>query len=131
MATLFQCISGGVSWGEAALALRYVDWSLELSLYGYIAVSVFAVLNVITGVFCSSAMAAAENDPELIAMTLYMRWRKSEKQAIELFSFIDKDGSGQITFDEMRKSLQDSSVQGLLSALTIETKDAWTLFQAM
>merc|ERR1712048_130065 len=58
--TLFKCISGGLSWHEASEPLLRISPLLELLFAIYISFTYFAVLNVVTGVFCSSAIETAQ-----------------------------------------------------------------------
>lgn len=62
MLSLFMSIARGVSWGEVLPALKAInDAWVGLYLF-YIAFTYFAVLNVVTGVFCQSAIESAQND---------------------------------------------------------------------
>merc|ERR1712196_248947 len=65
MFTLFKSISGGVSWQDASEPLQWVYQPLQWLFAGYIAFTYFAVLNVVTGVFCNSAIETASRDPDL------------------------------------------------------------------
>jgi len=127
--TLFKVICNGVDWHDTVEPLRRIHFVVELVLVVYVAFTYFTVLNVVTGVFCSSAVAAAENDPDLIAMNLAVNEERQRRQLNQLFTVIDLDGSGRITIDELEKCMRDHSVQGVLVSMGIQTHDAWTLFQ--
>eukprot|EP00913_Durusdinium_trenchii_P022683 g21303.t1 len=70
--TLFMSISGGLTWMDATMALAAVSWVWKYVFSCYIAFSVFAVLNVMTGVFCQSAIKGAERDQEMVVQSLIM-----------------------------------------------------------
>jgi len=129
--TLFKATCGGLSWHDATFPLRMVSLGSEMVFVVFIGVSYFCVLNVVTGVFCSSANAAADTDPELIALTMEVSMQKSEKMTKELFSLLDSDDSARVTFAEMEKGLENQKVRAILKALNIESEDAWTLFKYM
>merc|ERR1712113_1193617 len=67
MFTLLQSISGGLNWGDASDALstcpRYVSHAFTV----YIVFVYFAVLNIITGIFCSYAIETTQRNPDLFA----------------------------------------------------------------
>merc|ERR1712232_349517 len=90
-----------------------------------------AVLNVITGVFCQSAMESAQRDPELLANSLLRNRNAQEAQMTALFERIDTDDSGEITISELEALLSDSMVQAHFQALNLKPGDAWTLFKLL
>ncbi|CAK0856464.1 unnamed protein product [Prorocentrum cordatum] len=47
MYTLFQCASGGISWGVASEAIRGPGWLLEAIVVSYVFFMVFAVANIV------------------------------------------------------------------------------------
>merc|ERR1739848_867593 len=65
MLTLFKSVSGGMNWELAAYPLAEVGDFWVFVFVSYIVFVVFAVLNVVTGVFCHSAIQSAENDREM------------------------------------------------------------------
>merc|ERR1719487_2499092 len=61
--TLFKVITGGVDWGEmAALFNENNRVAGEVMLCGYVAFTVIAVMNVITGVFLETATERAKQE---------------------------------------------------------------------
>lgn len=131
MFTLFKSICGGVTWQDAAEPLRERHVLLAFLFAVYIWFTYFVVLNVITGAFCSSASAAAANDPDMIAMGIEVNKNKRERHARRVFKAIDLDNSGYLTISELKERISDSDVQGLLLAIGIEVDDAMTLFTVM
>ncbi|CAE7933400.1 Scn11a [Symbiodinium necroappetens] len=91
MLTLFLAISGGMNWTEALEPLRVVQGIAPYLLILYIIVSVFAVLNVVTGVFCNTAIESAQSDKD-IAIMKQMRKHDLQVQALRhIFKEIDHD----------------------------------------
>lgn len=119
MLALFMSISGGLSWGDAMFPLR--DWhfnSLQVIFVLYVASMVFAVLNVLTGVFVNSASsAAAEEKEKTILATLR-----------GIFSDVDKDGSGNLSADEFDELLTHKDMGICLQSLDIPPSEAHHLF---
>ncbi|OLP86513.1 hypothetical protein AK812_SmicGene32375 [Symbiodinium microadriaticum] len=118
---------GGIDWGEAADALmplgefwvRLFDW--------YIAFCSFAVLNVMTGTFCHSAIKAAEHDHQTI-----MQNRKRFKSLLsDIFSKMDVTGDGKITISDFEKLFEDEDMRAFFETIEIDAVDAWTLFASL
>merc|ERR1719506_1490180 len=62
--TLFKSVSGGLDWQLAVYALSHIHQLYVIGFVGFITFTYFAVLNVVTGVFCQNAMESAQNDHE-------------------------------------------------------------------
>ena len=131
MCTLFKALCGGISWHVVTVPLANIHPILEVMFLAYISVAYFAVLNVMTGVFCSVAISAAENDPDLIAKTIVLRNEQLRKNATALSQYLDVDGSGFISYEEMVAALNDHYAQGVLMALQLEVSDALTMFRIL
>merc|ERR1719162_1797859 len=54
--SLFEAMAGGISWGELVDDLQYLSWSFILLFFTFISVAIFAVMNIVTGVFVQTAM---------------------------------------------------------------------------
>ncbi|CAE7720451.1 CACNA1B [Symbiodinium pilosum] len=130
MTTLFRSISGGVTWEEPANALQDVGGEWVLLFTVYVAFCLFAVLNVMVGVFCHSAITGAEKDQDLLVQSLLQEKEGFRERFLQLFKQID-DGSGRITLLEFENRFQDESVKALFEALELGATDAWTLFQML
>eukprot|EP00913_Durusdinium_trenchii_P023613 g22185.t1 len=73
MLTLFLTVSGGMDWRDALMPLRRVSPVAAVALVMYILLTVFAVVNVVTGVFVNTAIETAMNDKDLAAMKQIQR----------------------------------------------------------
>lgn len=129
MLTLFMSISGGVSWFDPARPLEEISvWLLALFTI-YIFFTYFAVLNVVTGVFCQSAIETVAHDPDLAAQSMLGTKKSYAGKLSRLFKSVDRDGSGLITLDELEGLLADERMNAYISALGLEAEDAWTVFK--
>jgi len=131
MFTLYKAISGGLSWHEAVYPLEDVGEMMIILFLIYITFTFFAVLNVITGVFCQSAIDSAAQDKEMLAIHQMAHAQRNNELMQSLFREIDEDGSGSISIEEFEKYLQHEEVQAYFASLEIDTGDAWMLFKLL
>merc|ERR1712060_988511 len=108
-----------------------VGWPMPLIFLMYISMLVFATLNVVTGVFCQSAIESAQHDKDLASAELLANRELLQKKLAALFNDIDEDASGMITMDELECCLQQRSSQAWFESLGIESCDAWTLVKLL
>jgi len=127
MRTLYESVTGGHDWGQTADLLKDIhDFWLVLFLF-YHFFSTFALMNVITGVFCDGAVEGAQQDhTEVLAAhvassQLYVNRFKA------LFRHIDTDNKGIISADELEQHLDDEEVQAYFLSMDIQPHEAWTL----
>lgn len=138
MFTLFKAMSGGVSWGEVVDPLGGVDppWMYVTLFILFICFAYFAVLNVITGVFCQSAMDSAQTDKEIATMQQMAHKDLFIDALKELFAEIARSSTCQedtayISLRNLERGLKDDRLQAYLAALDIGSTDAWTLFKLL
>lgn len=119
MLTLFEAIASGVSWREAVDPLRYTIGGPSIFCFlFFIAFTIFVVLNVVTGVFVSSATEKAAEDRRNVLMF----------QLRELYRTVDHDGSGSMNWDKFNMHVQDPNMQTYLKAVELHNRDAYDLF---
>lgn len=131
MLTLFLSISGGVSWIEALDPLRSISSLAAFAFIAYVFLSIFAILNVVTGVFCHRAIESAQADKE-IAIMKQMEWKESQLRALKgVFIEIDDDGSETITSAELEAAMNKPALMHQMESMDISTRDLRTLFRIM
>merc|ERR1711920_866928 len=91
----------------------------------------FAILNVVTAVFCQSAINSAQLDKDLATMQLLDELNIFSEKLTGLFKSIDSDESGFITLNELEEVLSEPFANAYLESLGISTKDAWTLVKLL
>jgi len=129
--TLFQVMTGGISWGEVSNPVITIHWSNGLVIAFFVFFTVLVVSNIITGIFVDVAIQGALNDrEEAISEELHSKkntcWRLKA-----IFEEADTDGSGAITFDEFERHLSDRRVRAHLASLGIEVDKAEGLFRLL
>lgn len=131
MSTCLMAVTGGISWEVASDPLFEVSqiwWWLFVTYVGF---TVFAVLNVMTGVFCQSAIQSAQHDTELLLQNMLAERDDHLKRIKDLFSRLDKDGSGSLTLSELEDHLGDPAVQAYFASLELSITDVWSFFKLL
>lgn len=126
-ATLFRAISGGLDWDNAAESLNPVGVLWVQIFHFYVAFVSFAVLNVMTGVFCNSAIKSAERD-----MKAKLEDRHDFRALMmNIFKQIDASGDGKLTLTEFETLFDSEAMKALLETADIKAADAWGLFDSL
>jgi len=130
--TLFLSVTGGLDWGEASNALRKVELYHAVILYiFFIALTVFAVLNVVTGVFVENATKLAGQDRDLVIQHNLAQREEYIEDALTVFREADTDHSGLVTWEEFQSHLADPRVQAFFSVLELSGTEARRLFRML
>eukprot|EP00928_Gymnodinium_smaydae_P014242 TRINITY_DN15187_c0_g2_i1.p1 TRINITY_DN15187_c0_g2~~TRINITY_DN15187_c0_g2_i1.p1 ORF type:complete len:620 (+),score=60.16 TRINITY_DN15187_c0_g2_i1:98-1957(+) len=131
MYVLFVVVTGGVDWYDVAKPLYAIGFVWIVLFTIFQAFMLFAVLNVLTGMFCQSAIESTQLDKELAAMHMMANKNAHIDAMNELFKEIDEDRSGHLTLLELEQALSDERIQAYFSSLEIDASDAWTLFRLL
>jgi len=134
--TLFQSITGGIDWGNAADALHLMGnsgWVYYMAFNIYIAITFFSVINVIAALFCQQVVQHAltvdffENQMECL--------EKVKRDLLRLFHELDEialdSPPGMVTYPELEDFLEDFSVQREFALIGIDPQNAWMLFMLL
>eukprot|EP00415_Alexandrium_ostenfeldii_P000262 UN0262 len=119
MLCLYETISEGMHWHEVVEPLMEQCgrwWALVFIIY--MSFTLFALMNVVTGVFCESAIRTADEDKRQVLML----------QMQELFLQADDDGSGTISAEEFEAHLKDPHMLMYLTAIDVNPEEARLLF---
>eukprot|EP00929_Paragymnodinium_shiwhaense_P063056 TRINITY_DN31529_c0_g1_i1.p1 TRINITY_DN31529_c0_g1~~TRINITY_DN31529_c0_g1_i1.p1 ORF type:complete len:729 (-),score=102.76 TRINITY_DN31529_c0_g1_i1:58-2244(-) len=127
--TLFMTLTGGMDWGDVIPSLLNVSIVYVCMYLAYVVFGSFAVLNVVTGVFCQAAIESAEQDQEEVIEIQLQSMNTYTERLTKLFKEIDANSSGYITLRDFEKYMQDSRVQAYFHALDLRIHEAWSLFK--
>lgn len=118
--SLFQAITNGVDWQLMLDPLTtHVHPALSLLFCLYVGFSLFALMNIVTGVFVESALQTAKNDKDLFLL----------HHMTHLFMKTDVDQSGEISWDEFQSQLDTPDMQEYFKAVDLDTEEARDLFR--
>jgi len=127
MLTLFMAITNGVSWDDAVEPLRSISGLAVAFVCIYVAIAVFAVLNVVTGVFCNTAIESATIDKE-VATLKQVHTKDQQVQALQaIFLQIDKAHTREVSFQDVQDAMTKGDLSNFMNAMGISTDDVWTL----
>jgi hypothetical protein len=135
MLTLFKVMTGGVDWEVISTPLARLGAGWVFLFIFFVCFEFFALLNVITGVYCQMAYEGAQQDKELMIQELLNNKRTHVENTRELFTkmfaSLDSDDSGSVNMEEFQEHIANESVQAFFALLELESTDAFTLFQLL
>eukprot|EP00930_Biecheleria_cincta_P035423 TRINITY_DN24364_c0_g1_i1.p1 TRINITY_DN24364_c0_g1~~TRINITY_DN24364_c0_g1_i1.p1 ORF type:complete len:600 (+),score=97.96 TRINITY_DN24364_c0_g1_i1:117-1916(+) len=119
---LWECISGGMDWQDLADPLmRHISPMFAVLLSIYVAFSVLAMMNVITGIFVDNATKYAQQDEDA----------NIAKHVLSLFRRSDLTAEGLISWDVFQDKLVSGELQMLFEAVEVDPEDAQSLFNLL
>lgn len=131
--TLVQAMLGGISWGEVSDLLMEIDVISPALLLLYVAFTMLAVLNVITGAFVDNALQLASQQRDFQIEEQMETKEEYIRQIKALFKTIDDDGSGEVSRSELREMLEDATLAAyfvfwaLIQTMRTCCSTCWTL----
>eukprot|EP00929_Paragymnodinium_shiwhaense_P055441 TRINITY_DN27774_c0_g2_i1.p1 TRINITY_DN27774_c0_g2~~TRINITY_DN27774_c0_g2_i1.p1 ORF type:complete len:869 (+),score=111.53 TRINITY_DN27774_c0_g2_i1:147-2753(+) len=129
--TLFTTLNGGISWGEVVEPLAWVGWAYVALFMIYVFFVHFAVLNVVTGIFCQSAIESAVTEKEEVLEAQLSLKESYVARFKELFTDMDTDETGFVTLDEFEQMLGHEDMSAYFETLDLTMDNAWTLFKLL
>jgi len=128
IASLFEGISGGNDWGGIAEEMRAVSEGLYVCFALYVVFVTLGVLNIVTGFFVDGTMQANVNAREEMLKAAQAKKNTMIQLIGELFTQLDTNSSGTLSFDELETHLHDESLQEYFCVLEMEPEEAKDLF---
>jgi len=120
MLTLYQAITGGVSWKEI-IDMPDVGGLSTMMVSLYVAFVVFALMHIVTVVFLESALANAKRDEDQFLTTI----------SLKIFEQADKKASGIVTWKEFEECLAYDEVRMYFDAFGFDVEEAKKLFMLL
>jgi len=127
--SLFMVMSGGQDWCVFYEVFMVLPRHIRASFLLYISFSLFAVVNIVTGVFLENAMESRNDDGELIVQEELESKKRYLEYMLDLFHEMDDDASGSLSEEEFTARLNDERVLAYLNAMKLDVNDAGLLFQ--
>jgi len=122
MYSLYVVVADGIHWYEVVEPL----WEschplLPLAFCAYMGFNIFAMLNVITGIFVETAIQTAKDDRKEVLL----------KEIRNTFDEVDTDHSGTITLDEFQAQLGRADMRKFLADVELGAAEALDLFSLL
>lgn len=128
MLTLCKAITGGDDWSDLASPLKATGMHYYLLFLFYIAFLVFAVLNVLTGIFVDQALQIAQLDRDNVIKEEMEREKLFVRNLQKIFSTIDSGGTGYISWSQFQKHREDEWLKAYFAVTDIDISQAETFF---
>jgi len=117
---LFQAITGGIDWRVMLLPLTdYISVWLVFPVCFYIGFGIFALMNIVTGVFVESALESAQREKERFLLHTVRA----------LFQCTDEDHSGEISWSEFQAKLDHPAMHLYFKTIDLDIEEAEDLFR--
>jgi len=128
MVTLFQSITGGLDWGEVYTYLSEIHYFVGAAYILFIYFMVFLVMNVVVGTVVNVTSEVSKRDRDSVVSEEMVRLKQYASDIKGFFEMADIDGSGQLSYDEFVKYLQEDQVKAYFRALDLDSRQVHTLF---
>merc|ERR1711957_233353 len=110
-------MSGGNDWAMYFDAPMMLPFWYPCFYLLFIVFSLFAVVNIVTGVFVESALQSNVSDRDIVVHEELESKKNYQKSMQKLFEEMDEDGKGTISMDEFERKLKDDRVIAYFNAL--------------
>jgi hypothetical protein len=139
--SLFMSISGGADWGIVLDPLSQMHPGYVPLFIVYVSFVLFALLNVMTGVFCQSAIESTAKDQDMVIQQLMTHKRELTAKLQNMFaekllgtgseSASAVEYEAELTIQEFERQIKDEKLQAWLSSIDIDVSDGWALFKLL
>eukprot|EP00931_Biecheleriopsis_adriatica_P019448 TRINITY_DN13246_c0_g2_i1.p1 TRINITY_DN13246_c0_g2~~TRINITY_DN13246_c0_g2_i1.p1 ORF type:complete len:731 (+),score=126.72 TRINITY_DN13246_c0_g2_i1:177-2195(+) len=129
--TLFSVVAGSKDFSDIALMIFIIDPWFGGIFCLYIAFCVFAVLNVMTGVFCQAAIDSAQRDQDLVAEAMLVHKARHVEKLRTFFESIDTNEDGMLDLLELEECFDNEQTKAMFASLDIHLENAWQLFNLL
>ncbi|CAE7456072.1 CAC [Symbiodinium natans] len=117
---LWECISGGMDWQDLAQPMiEDISPLMGVFFSAYVAFSVLAMMNVITGIFVDNAKTYAQHDKDTYVV----------RHVLNLFKQTDLGEVSAIDWIDFQAKLDTRELQELFAAVEVDVADARSLFK--
>jgi len=129
--SLYSSMSGGEDWTVYYHVLERLPWPYQSLFLFFVTFAVFAVVNVVTGVFVDTAIEKNQSDKELAVQEEMRNKRLRMNWIRDVFGELDTDGDGTVTQEEFESQLNQEAVIAYFNTLKLDVSDAKTLFRLL
>eukprot|EP00434_Breviolum_minutum_P020663 symbB.v1.2.018219.t1/scaffold1372.1/size122781/4 len=114
MLTLFMSITGGLDWEAPYRPLReFSDVAAGLVVI-YVALTVLAILNVVTGVFCNTAIESAASDKDVATLRQMQAKNKQVETLRSIFQELDRGKTNELSIEDINEAIEQGETLFML-----------------
>merc|ERR1712032_1781779 len=129
MMSLWMAVSDGLNWHYLTQPLAQVGDGIWVGVFMvYIAFVYFAVLNVVTGVFCQNAIESAQHDMEMLIESQSKAKNDYVDRLKMLFKEMHIAANDTLSAAEFKYHLERPKVQSWFRSLEVDVSHAWKLY---
>jgi len=131
MLTLYLSMSGGMDWGDALEVLEPLPWLYSAAFVMFTSFAIFAMANIVTGLFVESAITAASLDRESVIQDENKKTQEYLNLMIDLFREMDSDQSGHISLQDFDDKLNDERALAYFRSINLDPSEVRHLFELL
>jgi len=128
IASLYQAMTGGDSWGQTVRPLYLLPWEYRTVFYVFITFSLWSLLNVVTAIFVDSTLTRSAGDREFVVQAQIEGKNEFMESMDMIFDELDVNDSGEITAEELEQHMSDPKAVAYFESLSLEMKQVKRLF---
>lgn len=128
IASLYQAITGGDSWGNTVKPLYLLPWEYTAVFYLFITFALWSLLNVVTAIFVDSTLTRSAGDREFVVQAQIEGKNEFIDQMDQIFDELDANDSGAITVEELEQHMSDPKAVAYFASLSLDVKQVKRLF---
>jgi hypothetical protein len=128
MLSLYETMAGGISWGDLVDVLEILSPAYVAVYLVFTALTVVAVMNVVTGIFVENAMQGAQADNEAQIQLAMQNKQKYVDHISAVFKELDSSGKGSINLEEFENGIEDVRLVAYFERLGLDLSDVKQLF---
>ncbi|CAK9094598.1 unnamed protein product [Durusdinium trenchii] len=128
MLSLYLSVTGGNDWSMYYAVMVQIGSFYPAVFLSYTFFFIFALFNILTGVFVERAVAASLPDREELISEERKKLLKQVEELRALFKDLDTDASGKITKSEFINDMKDDRIVSYMHSLGLEMHDAEHFF---
>mmetsp|Transcript_48873 Transcript_48873/g.114887 ORF Transcript_48873/g.114887 Transcript_48873/m.114887 type:complete len:765 (+) Transcript_48873:16-2310(+) len=125
---LYMAMTGGTDWSVQYDAMRPLPGIYMALFLLYITFSIYALANVVTGIFLENARNSGKRDREHVIAEELQTKTQFLHELQRVFDEMDANDSGTISKEEFESTLQDERVQAYFNAMKLDAREVEYLF---
>jgi hypothetical protein len=129
--TLIGSVTGGSDWIAMAEPLAAIGPAYRGCFLVYILFVMFALLNILNGIFVNAAMQSSAMNRELAIDTVMTDREDMIEGMVNLFMEADSDNSGSISWREFERYIQDEKIKAYFMALDLDISSVEKIFRLL